>query len=290
MEKKVFIIIVSYNGEHWIEKNLQSLRQSIYPVSTIVIDNKSTDTTVSLVQKFTEVELIESEENLGFGKANNLGIRRAIQRGADYVFLLNQDTWIFPETMKALVDTAANNPEFGILSPLHFSADNTTLDANFERYYQRKTKTISENLIEVPFVNAAAWLIPKRVIKQVGLFEPLFSHYGEDRNYVDRVGYHQFKIGVVKRTKMVHDRVIQRHFKKDVIQSKFMMLSTVLNVNHSLIMGYLKAFRSVFGLPKYFSKFYGSSQILRLFFTLLFYFAGLKLRIITLYKKRSSYK
>ena len=82
LQKKVFIIIVSYNGEQWIQKNLESLKQSSYPVKTIVIDNNSSDTTVSITKTFPEVQLILSNENLGFGKANNIAIKEALKQNS----------------------------------------------------------------------------------------------------------------------------------------------------------------------------------------------------------------
>ncbi|WP_111309305.1 glycosyltransferase family 2 protein [Confluentibacter sediminis] len=290
MQKKVFIIIVSYNGAQWIQKNLESLKQSIYPVKTLLIDNNSSDETVSIVKSFPNVQLILLDENLGFGKANNIAIKEALNQEAEYVFLLNQDTWISPKTISNLVMAAEKNKDFGILSPMHFSGDGITLDKNFETYWNRKTNFVSENIDEVSFVNAAAWLIPKAVINKVGFFEPLFNHYGEDRNYSDRVLFHKFKIGIVKDSIIYHDRLIKRHFKKDVIQSKFRVLANILNVNDSLIVGYLKGFRSVLGLPKYFFKFYSFSEVIKLFFILIGYFITLKLNVLKIYKIRASYR
>lgn len=290
LQKKIFIIIVTYNGERWIQKNLESLKHSIYPVKTIVVDNNSSDATVSILGSFTDVQQIISNENLGFGKANNLGIKKALEQDADYVFLLNQDTWIFPETIGNLIIAAEENKDYGIVSPLHFSGDGTTLDENFVTYWNRKENIVSENIDKVPFVNAAAWLIPRAVIEKVGYFEPMFNHYGEDRNYADRVLFHRYRIVVVKNAKICHDRLITRHFKKDSIQSKFKILAEVLNINNSLVVGYLKGFRSVFGLPKYFYKFYSFSKVIKLFFMLLGYFIQLKINMFKIYKVRSSYR
>ena len=290
LQKKVFIIIVTYNGAKWIRKNLESLRQSLLPLEILVIDNNSSDETVSLVKSFDEVQLILSDENLGFGSANNIAIQKALEQKADYVFLLNQDTWIYPKTINDLVLAAESNPDFGIVSPLHYASDGVHLDENFKAYWNRKTRAISDNIDEVPFVNAAAWLIPRSVIQKVGLFEPMFKHYGEDRNYVYRLIYHGFKIVVVKDAKICHDRVVVRNFEKDVIQSKLKLLSDVLNINHSLFLSYLKAFYSVIGLPKYFHKFYSFRKSAQLFFELLLYYITLKMIVLRIYKTRISYK
>ena len=100
----------------------------------------------------------------------------------------------------------------------------------------------------------------------------MFSHYGEDRNYCDRVKYHRFLIGIDESSKIVHDRVIKRNFKKDVIQSQYKILTTLLNINNSLGKSYSLAFKEVLGLPKYFSKYYGTGKATSLFFKLFNYY------------------
>ncbi|HET8810421.1 MAG TPA: glycosyltransferase family 2 protein [Flavobacteriaceae bacterium] len=289
LQKNVFVILVSYNGEQWLQKNLQALKNSICPVKTIVVDNNSTDGSVAVIKSFPDVELILSDKNLGFGLANTIAIKEALSQSADYVFLLNQDAWVFSETIGNLVEAAEANKDFGILSPVHFSGDGIALDKNFETYWNKKIQVSGTKIDEVPFVNAAAWLVPKKVVEKVGFFELLFSHYGEDRNYADRVLFHGFKIGVVKNAKICHDRIIKRHFKKDVVQSKYKLLARVLNVNNSVFTGYANGLLNVFGLPKYFYKYYSLSSVAHLFFILLWYYLGLLFNFFKILKKRVSY-
>jgi GT2 family glycosyltransferase len=287
LNKKVFVIIVTYNGSKWIEKCINSLLHSVYPIEIIVIDNSSTDDSVELLKQFPQIHLIQSEDNLGFGKANNIGIDYALKNNADYVFLLNQDTWIFDDTISNLVAVAQKNPSFGIVSPMHFSGDEKTLDEGFVTYYNRKIEENSdETIINVPFVNAAAWLVSNACLRKVGGFEPLFGHYGEDRNYCDRVLYHQFQIVIAKNAKICHDRKITRSFKKDATQSKYRMLSQVLDVNNTLFSSYINALKSVFGLPKYFKKSYSFTSIVKLFYNLVVYYVQLVFRIQTIKKTR----
>ena len=290
MKKKVFVIIVSYNGEKWLEKNLSSLKNSIYPVKTIVVDNNSSDASSEIIRSFQDVQLINFKENLGFGLANNLAMKESLSKDADYLFLLNQDTWVFPETIGNLVSAAEEYNNFGILSPLHYSGNEVVLDENFETYWNRKTQTFEDKIDEVPFVNAAAWLIPRRVVEKVGYFEPLYRHYGEDRNYVTRVLFHNFKIGIVTNANICHDRVIRRNFKKDVTQSKYKILTEVLNINNSIVVGYSKGLINVFGLPKYFYKHYSIALVTQLFFKLIWYYLSLLFSVNMISNKRLSHK
>lgn len=271
MDKTVFVIIVTYNGARWIDKNIPSLLQSGFPVHIIVVDNKSTDNSVQLLQKYPEVEIIQSETNLGFGKANNIGMKRALEMGADYLFLLNQDAWVFHDTIGSLVSKMENNVQFGLISPMHYVANGIDFDHSFATYYSRKTGE-ANGVAQVPFVNAAAWMLSRACVEKVGYFEPLFGHYGEDRNYCDRVLHHKFFIGIDPDSKIVHDRVITRNFNKDVTQSKYKILATLLNINHSLAKSYLLGLKEVLGLPKYFAKFYGVGKALTLLFKLSGYY------------------
>ena len=205
---KCCVVIVTYNGSKWLKKMLDSVLNSTMPVSIIVVDNHSTDDSLLILKTFSEVKIVGNQTNLGFGKANNIGIKMALAQQADYVFLLNQDTWIFPETIKNLIVQMEKKPKIGILSPIHLSVDEAQLDINFEMYYNRfRLDYIDTKDLKIgSFVNAAAWMMRKKCIETVGYFEPIFNHYGEDRNYCNRVLYHKFEIGILQTSKIVHDR------------------------------------------------------------------------------------
>ena len=282
----VYVILVTFNGVQWLEKCLSAIAQSSVPLKIIAIDNGSTDGTVAVLNQFSFAETVALNENLGFGKANNLGIRKALQKGADYVFLINQDVYIYPTTVEELLNQVQS--KYGILSPVHFSNDGKTLDKNFSRYWN---SSMSSALVDsVEFVNAASWFIAADVITKVGFFEPLFSHYGEDRNYTDRIHANGLEIGVVSNAKIIHDRAFTPNFNKVKTQSKFILLAAVLNINFSLAFGYLKALRFVFGLPKYYFKTYGFLNSAVLFLFLFKYYIVLLFRTPLFLSKRKSYK
>ena len=86
--RKVFAVVVTHNGTEWIEECLQSLVNGCHPFTTIVVDNGSMDSTLTLVGTFPDVICLPQDRNLGFGRANNIGIHEALEAGAEYVFLL----------------------------------------------------------------------------------------------------------------------------------------------------------------------------------------------------------
>lgn len=213
----VTAIVVTYNGMQWVDRCLGSLRESQLPVRTIVVDNRSTDGTPEhIAQHFPEVELIRTERNLGFGQANNRGMRIALDRGDDHVFLLNQDSYVQRNTIGRLVEFAEAEPSYGILSPLHLNGRGDALDWEFSHfivpprcpniYSDLALRRADGKVYEAEFVNAAAWLITRRCMLTVGGFNPTFFHYSEDDNYLHRLHYHGFRSGIVPEVFMHHDR------------------------------------------------------------------------------------
>jgi len=194
------------------------LRNSETSVQVIAIDNGSVDGTIEKLKKdYSEVELIETGKNLGFGKANNIGLKRALDNNIDYIFLLNQDAWIEADTISKLIVVAKNNAEFGILSPIHLNAIGDRLDFKFKNYLIHSIgddlysdlilkKDQTKAIYNIRFVNAAAWLIRSEILRKIGGFDPLFSHYGEDDDYINRLIYHKYKVGIVAQTYIYHDR------------------------------------------------------------------------------------
>jgi GT2 family glycosyltransferase len=253
---KVIVVIVSYNPLQWIEKCLDSLKSSSFLIETIVVDNNSSDGSQEIIKKYyPEVKLILSNENLGFGRANNIGIKKAYESGADYVFLLNQDAWIEFDTIKKLIEGHKKKPQYGILSPVHLNGKGDALDYNFSLYVNPLKcknlysdiylKNYEESIYEVEFVNAAAWLISRECIERVGGFNPSFFHYGEDNNYIQRANYYKLKVGVLPNCNIYHDRENRKvnfKFKDELLLFKRIIILKVSNPfsNYSFIDVYKK--------------------------------------------------
>ncbi|MGV8815438.1 MAG: glycosyltransferase family 2 protein [Gelidibacter sp.] len=212
---KIIAIIVAYNAANWIDKCFGSLINSSVSMDIMMIDNNSTDNSVELIRKnYPQVKVHESGINLGFGKANNLGIKMALNQSYDYVFLLNQDAWIEKNTVEKLIRDHLQNTEYGVIVPLQMNGSGTLLDSMFLKYTlannrELLTKVIresSKNFYPVDFANAACWLLPVSTIEKIGGFDPLFPHYGEDDDYLNRLKRHNLKVGLNISTMVFHDR------------------------------------------------------------------------------------
>lgn len=244
---KVFVIIVSYNGIYWLKKNIGYIyNESELDLKILLIDNGSTDNYLeNIKQNYKDVIVLDNNKNIGFANANNIGIAYALSNNADFVFLLNQDAWVHDNTIKELIRIANSNPEFGILTPIHINGSNTGLDYNFslqaspdhcKRFYSDLFMNKLEELYEINFVNAAAWLISKKCLTTVGYFEPNYFMYGEDDNYIHRAKFHNFKIGIAPKVRIHHDREnrdikVSLKSRKNRLKADF--LTIILNINYS---------------------------------------------------------
>ena len=230
---KILFIIVTYNAMQWVERCFDSLKKSIVKLDVFVVDNGSTDGTQAFIKgHYPEVMFQQSDKNLGFGKANNLGLQYALDNAYDFVYLLNQDAWILPETVSSLIEISQKRPEYGILSPFQMSADEYSIDPNFSSRlktwgcYAEMTNDMYngclKDVYDVEGVMAAHWFMTRKCLDIVGGFSPTFPHYGEDDNYAERVRYKGLKIGVVPKLKVVHDRMLRKDDNAKKIYKNYM--------------------------------------------------------------------
>lgn len=227
---RILVIVVTYNAMKWIDRCLGSLINTTIPCDVIVVDNGSTDKTQEYIKKhYPNYIFQQSDKNLGFGKANNIGLQKVIEDEYDYAYLLNQDAWVMPDTFEKLIEISEDNPEYGVLSPIQIQANMEHLDDKFaDRVigYCQKTYPLliddiffgrKKEVYEVSYVMAAHWFITRKCILTVGGFSPTFPHYGEDDNYMERVLYHNMKVGITPYLTVVHDRESRCESKEKLI-------------------------------------------------------------------------
>ncbi len=194
MSKLLSIIIVSYNCEGFIRKCISSALNFLPPNSEIiVIDNASTDKTLSVIAEFqSSIKIIKSEENLGFGKACNKAVDEA---QGEYLFLLNPDTTIKMPVFEELIHFYQGKTNIGILAPkLLMPSGNTQpsvmkLPTIFGAFRELILKQKNQYLpyypkgdlpVKVECVFGAAMLIGKKLYKDIGGFDERYFLYYED--------------------------------------------------------------------------------------------------------------
>lgn len=253
---KIYTIIVTYNAMHrqWIDRCMESLQKSTIPVKAIIIDNGSTDgTRQHIPERYPDAIWLPQEKNLGFGQANNIGIRYAIENDADYVLLLNQDASLDSDAIAQMVNIGREDT---LLSPMQLNGDGSKLDAVFKMKLLLTSTSLFDDILtgkdlEPLYVggdySAACWMIPSKILKSIGGFNPIFFHYGEDDNYIQRINYHHYKVALVPKARMYHDREIhgsQKMYNKNALRRD--MLQAVCNINHSVPKAFVKWLRLLF--------------------------------------------
>ncbi len=118
----VYVLIINWNGLEHLRECFDSLLLTTYPNARfILIDNASSDGSVAFVRETyahdERVSIIECERNLGWSEGNNVGLRAALEAGADYAFLLNNDTATAADALDVLVDMAESHPHAAALAP-----------------------------------------------------------------------------------------------------------------------------------------------------------------------------
>jgi len=213
----VSIIIVNWNEKKLLKECLTSIKDCTdYPnFGVIVVDNGSTDGSVEMIRRnFPFVKLIVNKTNLGFAKANNQGIKRALREGADYIFLLNNDTKVIHgDWLTRMVEIAEANPDVGIVGCKLIYPDGRIQHAggriNVRGAFnigtgQRDNGTYDE-IKDVDCVIGAAFMIKRKVVQKIGLLDEGFSPaYFEETDYCVRASMAGYRIIYNPRTTIIH--------------------------------------------------------------------------------------
>ncbi len=216
---KVFIVILNYNGRDVIKRCLTSVFKVNYPnFEVVLVDNNSTDGSLEEAKNhFSKANFIKNEENLGFAAGNNVGIRFALERMADYVLVLNNDTEADKEFLSKLVESAESDEKIGVLSPVIFRGDTKEVwfsggAIDWPRMKVRHlSKVETEDVYRSDFITGCSMLVKEEVFKKVGLFDEDFFLYWEDADFSLRAKRAGFKNVVVSSSWIYHYENSEKH-------------------------------------------------------------------------------
>jgi GT2 family glycosyltransferase len=173
---------------------MRSLREMEYGNwQAIIVDNGSTDDSVDRIKEVCpDAVILQTHKNLGFAAGNNVGIRLALENGADYVFVLNNDTTVFPDTISAFVRVAEQHPDAAMMGPridgrdpqrewpISRKMDLLTVLCAFTPLRRLITRApvlrrmfycIDNHPSVVQFLSGSALFFPAAAIEKVGLFD-----------------------------------------------------------------------------------------------------------------------
>lgn len=234
----VDIIIVNYNGLRYLEACLDSLFKTDYlHFSVIVVDNGSADGSVELIrEKYPKARLILNGENLGFGKANAIGIKGG---NAEFVALLNNDTIVEKNWLVSLVDALLEDEKTAaVCSKLLFLKHPRVINAagggmnrigyGYDIGMYENSAALPDEKREVFFPCAAACLIRKPVFEEVGGFDEKFFMYHEDVDLGWRFRLKGYRV------KCVPHSIVYHAFGGTSLQTGSMEFRNSLGLRHAL--------------------------------------------------------
>jgi GT2 family glycosyltransferase len=212
LQDKVFVVVLNFNGWRDTEVCLSSLQHLHYDnYEVIVVDNGSTeDSSFRLTSEFPSVRLIETGKNLGFAGGCNVGIRFALAHGAQFIWLLNNDTTVDCSALQALVDTAKSDPCIAAVGSAIYDMNAPermqAWGGGHVNFYLGRSRhfleTVDDNQIE--FITGASMLISREAIESVGLLDDGFFMYWEDADYCFRLRHEKWKLAVAAQSKVWH--------------------------------------------------------------------------------------
>lgn len=215
----VCVITVTCNDAHHLGRFIPSLMASDYDnFSLLVVDNASDEAPGEYFDiSEPAVSILALDENRGYAGACNAGITHALQKGADYVFLLNNDTTIASDAISALVTVAESDATVGIVGPLllhmtppdliqEFGGEIDIRKAALFKYYENEKVTADLPLLQqVAFIGGGVSLIKAEVFTKVGLLDENYFLYFDEVDFDTRVAAQGYSLMVTSKAKVWHD-------------------------------------------------------------------------------------
>lgn len=222
---------------------LASLRANTYADHEIVVlDNGSTDGSVEAIRaRFPETEIIRLGENRGYTGNNNIGIRAALDRGADWVFVLNEDVVLAPDCLTQLLAVAVSDPRIGILGPMVYHHDEPgviqSAGGRLGRYWisshfgqNERDRGQFREPRSVEWISGCAILVRRALIEQVGMFDERFFIYWDETDWCVRASRVGWRIVHVPAARVWHKGVQRDYRPRPSVtyystRNRFLMLS-----------------------------------------------------------------
>lgn len=208
----VFVVILNYNGGKVLNNCINSVFQSNYPnFQIVIVDNNSTDASFENARlRYPQIHFIKNPENFGFAKGNNIGIRFALEKFADFIFILNNDAIIKSDTIFKLIKRAKSLAKPAILSPLIFDKKNSIWFSGGKinwlkmKAFHHNDKLQKKKFPNTDYLTGCAMLIDAAIFKKVGLFNEKYFLYYEDADFSYRATSNGFVLFIDTDIKIQH--------------------------------------------------------------------------------------
>ena len=205
----VDLILVSYKSERWLPRCLESVYSSEFYGRCWLIDNDiiSKQLRDLLLTSYPQINYHRTGANIGFGRANNLGIKYALDAGADIIGLINPDIWLEANWAEEIRKTFYQENILGLVAPLQLCYNSysptgwTRAALGIDSLDNLKPEF---STFTVDWIEASALFIRREVFEKIGGFDPLFNLYYEDNDFCRRARLAGFKLAVITNAKYHH--------------------------------------------------------------------------------------
>lgn len=215
-EPLVYILILNYNSFQNTQRCIKLIRKLRYTnYKVIIIDNASPDNSGQLLHdQFPQNPLIQTGKNLGYAGGNNIGIQHAIDNKADYVWIVNPDIRVTPESLTILIGNMQKNEQVGVCGPriAYLSGKKTFYLDGITRHglsedlcsVESKNDLMSNTIKMVTAVIGCSICVRTEVFLTAGLFRTEFFMYKEEEEFCLRVSDLGWKIGIFPKALNYH--------------------------------------------------------------------------------------
>lgn len=214
----VYILVLNYCSLDDTLACVEAIRGITYSsFRLLVIDNQSPDGSGKrLADAIPPHEFMQTGRNLGYAGGNNRGIQRALQDGADYIFVVNPDVRLPPDCLRDYVDIMSRDNSIAGLNAIQLKANGLEIDQGFRvgvlqpngRDQECFDATAFPEIFDSPILYGAALMLSASAIRQVGGFDPLFFAYYEEIDLCRRLRLHGYRLVVTPRSPVFHIRTV----------------------------------------------------------------------------------
>jgi len=211
-QPKVTCILINWNGWQHTVECLTALQKCTYSNFTvIVVDNGSTNDSVAKIKAaHPNILILESRKNLGFAGGNNIGIRHALAQGAEYVWLLNNDTEAAPDALSALMAKVLTDKRIGAVASVCYYADRPSIVQAWAGarvnlwigYARNSTEPHSDDWFHSLY--GASMLISRPALEDAGLLDEGFFHYWEETEFCLRLRKKGWRLAAAPDSRVLH--------------------------------------------------------------------------------------
>jgi GT2 family glycosyltransferase len=221
----VVAVILNTNRRDDALECLDSLEKNAYRnLDVIVLDNASVDGSVEAIREnYPQVEIIQLTGNLGYAGNNNVGITAAMEKSADWVFVLNEDTILKSDCLTHLVEAGELDSRIGVVGPMVYHHDEPDviqsaggkLGRHWESFHLAKNEAECGQFMqphEVDWISGCAIMVRRAVIEEVGKIDERYFYYWEETEWCIRAGKSGWRVVHVPQAKLWH-KGVQRDYR-----------------------------------------------------------------------------